>query len=143
MATAQDAELILKLYELRTETTMRKAREFMTNGFNPEKFAEILALQRALGSEQNGYWRQVIGYWEMAAAFVLRGALDPELFLDCVGEPFFLYAKFTPFQEEYAAQFGFPMMEKVGTLIKMYPAMQERYTMLLAMMEARRKQNAG
>ena len=143
MATAQDAELILKLYKLRTEETMRKARRFVSGEFNPSSFAEISALQRDVSSESNAYWRQVLSYWEMAAAFVLRGALDPELYLDSNGEPFFLYAKFTPFLAEIAQASGHPFMAKTAKLIETYPAMQDRYTGMLAMMEARRKQSAG
>src|SRR5665213_1393007 len=100
MATATDAELILKLYELRTEATMRAARKFVA-GFNPASFEEFIALHRDAGSDRNAYWRQATSYWEMASALVLHGALDADLFLDTNGEPFFYYAKFTPFFEEY------------------------------------------
>ena len=36
MATAADAELILKLYELRQEETLRRARRFLVFEFNPK-----------------------------------------------------------------------------------------------------------
>ena len=36
----------------------------------------------------------------MAAAFVLRGALDGELLVDCCTENMFLLAKFQPFLED-------------------------------------------
>ncbi len=51
MATPQDAELILKLYELRTEATMREARKFLSRGFNAASFDELLALHRDAGSD--------------------------------------------------------------------------------------------
>ena len=44
MATAQDAELILKLYELRTEETMRKARHFVIMEFFPSSPEDVQAL---------------------------------------------------------------------------------------------------
>ena len=86
MATAADAELILRLYELRRESRMREARNWVVHEFNPKTLDELLAVQRDFGSEHNQFWRQVISYWEMAAAFVLRGVLDGDLFFDSVGE---------------------------------------------------------
>lgn len=139
MATATDAEIILKLYELRTEEKMRVARAFVAS-FNPASFEDLAHLQRDAGSERNAYWRQVLSYWEMAAAFVLRGAVDAELFLDCNGENFFYYAKFTPYLEQWKQTFGQPFMSKTAMLIEKYPAMQERYTMMLARIEAGKKQ---
>ncbi len=95
MATPQDAELILKLYELRTEATMREARKFVGT-FNPATIDELLTLQRDGALQNNAYWRQALSYWDMAASFVLRGALDDELFADCCGEALFFYGKFSP-----------------------------------------------
>ena len=70
MATASDAELILKLYELRQEERLRAARNWVMQEFNPRTLDELLAVQRDLGSLHNQYWRQVISYWEMAAALI-------------------------------------------------------------------------
>lgn len=141
MASSSDAEIILKLYELRTESTMRAARNFV-GSFHPESFDELAALQRDVGSENNAYWRQVLSYWEMAAAFILHDALDADLFLDTNGENLFYYAKFTPFLEQWRSAFGQPFMKNTAKLIESYPRMQERYTMTLARMEAQRKQTA-
>lgn len=139
MASPTDAELILKLYELRTEPTMREARKFVAL-FTPSGPEDIIAMQKDFGGQNNSYWRQVLSYWEMAASLVLRGALDPDLFLDCNGEPFFLYAKYTPYHEAYQQLTGVPFMRHTAKLIETYPAMQERYTMMLARMNAMRKQ---
>ncbi len=76
MATAADAELVLKLYELRREETLRKARRFMVFDFNPKTLEELRAVSRDTKSEYNPYWRQVMSYWEMAPSLVLRGAID-------------------------------------------------------------------
>ncbi len=139
MADFHDAELILKLYELRTEATMREARAFVA-GFNPTDAAELIALQRASGTKENAYWRQATSYWEMAAAFVLHDALDADLFIASNGENIFYYAKFTPFFEEYAKAFGIPFMRQTAALIEKYPQAQERYTVALARMAAAKKQ---
>ncbi len=141
MASSSDAEIILKLYELLMEPTMRAARKFVA-GFHPASFVELAALQQDAGSENNAYWRQVMTYWEMAAAFILNDALDPDLFLDTNNENFFFYAKFTPYLEDWHKSFGQPFMKNTAKLIESYPRMQERYTMALARIEAQQKQTA-
>ena len=133
MATADDAKLILQLYELRTEKTMREARKFV-GGFNPASFEELLALHRDSGSTNNAYWRQVLSYWEMAAALVLHGALDGDLFVAANGEPFFYYAKFTPFLEDFRKTIGMPFMWQTAALIEKVPAAKARYEASLARM---------
>ena len=142
MATAHDAELILKLYELRRETTMRESRQAMAQ-FTPKTLDDVLAVVRGMGTPLNAAWRQVMTYWEMAAALVLHGTLDAELFLDTNGENFFYYARMTPFFEEFSKATGQPFMPRLTKLIEMYPSYQERYTMVLARAEAARKQAAG
>jgi hypothetical protein len=82
MASAADAELVLRLYELRREETLRKGRRFLVFDFNPKTVEELRVVSRDPKSEHNPYWRQTITYWEMAASMVLRGALDADLFLD-------------------------------------------------------------
>ncbi|MEO6911664.1 MAG: hypothetical protein ABI158_12155, partial [Edaphobacter sp.] len=66
MATAADAELVLKLYELRREETLREARQFMIFDFNPKTLEELRAVSRDKSSDKNVFWRQATTYWEMA-----------------------------------------------------------------------------
>ena len=138
MASSADAEIILKLYELRTEPEMRAARKFVSS-LAAASFDEIAEIHRDAGSQNNAYWRQVLTYWEMAAALVLNDALDPDLFCDTNGEPFFYYAKFTPFLAEWRETFGAPLMRLTGKMIETYPAMQAKYSVMLARVEAGRK----
>jgi hypothetical protein len=100
LATTADAGLILKLYELRTEATMREARAWMTGHFFPQTAEEFFVIVNARTSMENAWYRQVTSYWEMAATFVLHGALNADLFVDCNNEPFFIYAKFLPILPE-------------------------------------------
>lgn len=95
-ATAADAEIILRLYELRRETQMREARHFISADFWPETAEDTLRIARAYPSRENTWLRQVTSYWEMAAALVTRGALHEDLFFDCSGEMYCVYAKFKP-----------------------------------------------
>jgi hypothetical protein len=91
---ADDALVILKLYKLRGEPVMRAARKFMVSEFWPQNYDEFKALLTAYGTEQNAWLRQALTYWNMAAAMVLQGAVNEDLFFACNGEPYFLWAKF-------------------------------------------------
>ena len=121
LATTDDAGLILKLYELRTEATMRKARAWVIGEFFPQTAEEFFAVTNARARQENAWFRQVTSYWEMAAAFVLHGALNAELFVDCNAEPFFIYAKFLPLLPEIRKKMpGF--LTKVGQVVEQSPA---------------------
>jgi hypothetical protein len=131
MATAADAELVLRLYELRRDETLRKARRFMIFEFNPKTLEELRAVSRDTKSEFNPYWRQTLSYWEMAASFVLRGALDADLYLDSSVEGILLYTKFHHFHAETEKQSGNPFMGKTAELIAKYPAAKAYYEVFL------------
>jgi hypothetical protein len=131
MASAADAELVLKLYELRQEETLRKARRFLVSEFNPKTVEELRVVSRDTRSEYNPYWRQAMSFWEMAASFVLRGALDADLFLDSSLEGILIYAKFHHFHAETEKQSGNPFMGQTAALIAKYPAAAARYEMFL------------
>ncbi|HWZ01510.1 MAG TPA: hypothetical protein VNX17_10535 [Edaphobacter sp.] len=131
MANATDAELVLKLYELRQEETLRKARRFLVSEFNPKTVEELRVVSRDTRSEYNPYWRQAMSFWEMAASFVLRGALDADLFLDSSVEGILIYAKFHHFHAETEKQSGNPFMGKTAELIAKYPAAKARYEVFL------------
>ena len=94
LATPADAEIILKLYQLRTEAVMRQARAWVGGEFWPQTVDEFYAVYENPRDPHNPWLRQVLTYWEMAAAMVLHGAVSAELFVDCNGEGFFLLAKF-------------------------------------------------
>ncbi len=104
IASSADAEIILKLYELRTEPVMRQARAWLTGEFWPLTAEEFFVVQNDFGSQKNCYLRQVVTYWEMAASLVLHGALSADLFVDCNSEPFFILAKLTPLLPEIHAK---------------------------------------
>jgi|SRR5580658_67137 hypothetical protein len=99
--TTADAELMVKLYDLRRESEIRKARNWWL-GFWPESADDVLKIATALGSQENNWMRQVGGYWEMAASFVLHGVLNRDLFLEpgFSGEMFVYFGKVEPFLKE-------------------------------------------
>ncbi len=93
-ATHKDAQVCLKLYELRRDETLRKARNYVLFQFNPTNEQEFRNVAFAFGTPEQTYCRMVWSYWEQAAALVNRGAVHSELFDDFSGEMYFLYAKF-------------------------------------------------
>ena len=141
-ATAHDAQLVLKLYGLRREAEMRKARHFMTVEFWPKDADELIKTANSFPSQENTWLRQVGGYWDMAASLVLQGALNEELFLQpgCSGEMFFIFAKIYPFLKEFREKTNnpdaFANMEKLATGSK---TARKRLERLIAMVDQRRK----
>jgi hypothetical protein len=111
-ATATDAQLIMQLYDLRREPEMRKARNWWVGEFWPQSVDDILKVSGAMGTQENNWLRQVGGYWSMAAAFVLQGALNEELFIQPAvsGEMMFVYGKVQPFLKELREKMGDPNM---------------------------------
>ncbi len=123
MATTADAELILKLYELRREPVMREARKFVVSDFNPTSDSELLAVQRGAGTQENAWWRQAVTYWEMASTLCLHGALDAELYFDANMEVIGVYTKF---YELYKQATGADFMPQTAKLIAMTESAQKR-----------------
>jgi hypothetical protein len=90
MATQyESARLILELYNLRRETTMREARNFWVT-FNPETVDDFMA---AMATPNGGYVRMVISYWDMACSLVVNNAIDEKMFNDANGEHLVVFGK--------------------------------------------------
>jgi len=95
-----DAELVLRLYELRRETVMRESRDTINSQFWPRNFDDVLALTKR-DHHLNRPFRQVSTYWEMVYGMVKHGIVNAEYFLESNGEGFFLFAKILPYLEAY------------------------------------------
>jgi hypothetical protein len=142
LATPADAEIILKLYELRTEAVMRQARAWMTGEFWPKTAEEFFVVASNPADPHNAWFRQVITYWEMAAAMVLHGAVSAELFVDSNGEGFFLLAKFAHILDEIRERNpGF--LTKTSEVVKRFTSAAARYEVVLKNIETRRKSMAA
>jgi len=126
--TPTDAELIMKLYDLRREAEIRKARNWWL-GFWPESVDDVMKVATALGTQENAWMRQVGGYWELAASFVLHGTLNRELFMEGAfsGEMFVTFSKIEPFLKELREKTGNPnIFGNVEKLIATTPGASER-----------------
>ena len=141
MGKHEDADLILKLYDLRREPVMREARNWFFS-FNPTTTAEYM---EAMMSERSGYVRMVISYWDMAASLVNNGAIDEQMFNDANGEHLFVFAKIEPILAELRQQWNQPeMLKHFETLVRRVPnneqilaGIRERIKMIQGMMAER------
>jgi hypothetical protein len=123
MSKHEEADLILKLYELRREATMRQARDWYFLEFNPESTADV---KKALFGEHSGHLRMVMSYWDMAAALVNHGAISVELFTDTNGEHLSVFAKLEPMLAELRAEFGPQFVANLEKLVDATPRGRER-----------------
>jgi hypothetical protein len=141
-ATTADAQVILQLYDLRREAEMRKARTWWFAAFWPQSADDFMKVMNAVGTPENAWLRQVIGYWEMAAAIAVQGAVNQELFLvpSFSGEMFTTFAKVRPFLAELRKKIGNPeLLANIETLIDSSKKGRERLKQFEVRLAARRK----
>lgn len=105
MSKAESADLILKLYDLRREATMRKARDWFFT-FNPASAEDIE--KTMMDPEVGAYLRMVTSYWEMAGALVNHGAIDAEMFNDTAGEHIGVFSKIEPYLADLRTKWEMP-----------------------------------
>jgi hypothetical protein len=135
--TAEDAKIIMRLYDLRREPEMRKARSWFA-GFVPRNADELIQLINGVNPQENAWFRQVSSYWDMAASFVLRGALNEELFVDNSGEMFFVLGKVYPFLKEVRERTQTLYLQRVEKVATRTKDARERLQMMVKRAEARR-----
>jgi hypothetical protein len=143
MGKHEDADLILKLYDLRRETVMREARNWLFT-FNPTSIEDVM--QTMMG-EHGGHFRMVVSYWDMACAMVTNGAIDEALFNETNGEHIFVYMKIEPVLEGIRQMFDNPdfcknleaVVKRIPNIETRLPAMRERMARFAA---ARQEQAA-
>jgi hypothetical protein len=105
----KQAELIVRLYELRREPVMRSARGYIGGEFSPRSLEDLLAIMSA-GDQHTAYVLQVYGYWDMVAAMVFHGALDESLVYNTCPEMYFQFAKIRPYLDGLRSKILLPEM---------------------------------
>ncbi len=147
MSKHEEADLILKLYELRREPTMRIARDWYFREFNPESAADIT---NALFGEHSGHLRMITSYWDMAAALVNHGAIGMDLFNDTNAEHIGVFSKLEPLLAEARAVAGPRLLVNLEKLIDAMPdgrarseAQRERMKAMRAKIAAQKGRSAG
>lgn len=93
--THADAELLLRLYELRRDPELRRARQWFLKDFQAASWDEIKG-RYLTHTDEDRWFRQTISYWEMVATLVNRGVLQDELFFDHTGEDVVTWEKCKP-----------------------------------------------
>jgi hypothetical protein len=144
MATAEDAKLILQLYEMRREEVMRKARGFVTGPeFLPTSAKEIMDMMWS-DPQKSAFFRQASSYWDMVAALVNHGAIDEALFFDTNGEYLAVWAKIGEFVPELRESLGPQYMKNLEQLVAKQPngevrlqIMKERFKKMAEMRAAK------
>ncbi|MEK6287009.1 MAG: hypothetical protein AABO57_14820 [Acidobacteriota bacterium] len=121
-----DVALILKLYELRREEGIRRARKWYFTEFNPQSAEDIVKIFGS-GHDGSAYYRMITSYWEMASSFVNNGGIDEKMFLDANGEHVGVFSKLEPFITEVREAIGQPdYLRQLETLVGKTPNAKER-----------------
>jgi hypothetical protein len=100
-----DAELMIRVYELRREEVMRESRRAIVFDFWPKSYEDVAAIAKR-EHPLNAAWRQVGSYWEMVYGMVKHGIVHPGYFLESNGEGLFLFAKIAAYLEQYRKDFN-------------------------------------
>lgn len=134
----ESAQILMKLYELRREATMRKARDWFVSDFYPKSLADY---QAVLQGDKSPYLRMVTSYWDMAATFVNNGAVDRTMYMDVSGESMAAFSKVYPVLQELRDAYNSPSYlanweklimgekdakERLGKIFESFKAAQEK-----------------
>jgi len=124
----ESATLIIRLYELRREPTMREARNWYARSFHPSSIDDLM---QTVAGPNSAHFRMVTSYWDMAASFVLNGAIDDQMFADANGEHVIVFAKLEPMIADYRQKMGNPAyLKNLETLVMKMPDAKERLATL-------------
>lgn len=87
-----DAELLLRLYDLRREEKLRQAREWFAREFHAESIEEFYHGYPD-GTQERAYFRMLVSYWDMAASIVNYGLIKEEFFFENTSEFWVVWAR--------------------------------------------------
>ena len=94
-----DADLVLRVYEMRREAKSREARDLLNFGFWPKSYDDVKAVQQA-DNPMNFAWRQLSAYWEMVFSMGRNGIVNADYLIENNGEGLFFFAKIAPYLED-------------------------------------------
>jgi hypothetical protein len=122
-ARASDADVIMRLYDLRREDRMRQARNWFFAKFKGVKTSDEFLKLAPFGSDENAFFRMVVSYWDMAAGFVNSGAVNADLFFRSGNEMLFVWIRASELIAELRETRGNPLMygdleQAAGVMIK-------------------------
>lgn len=125
-----DADLVIKLYDLRRETVMRASRDAIASKFWPKRYEDISAVVNNYEHELNAPWRQVSTYWEMVYGFAKHGIINPDFLAENAGEGFFLFAKVAPHLERFRKEISPLALQNTEWMILNSETAKKRFEMI-------------
>jgi hypothetical protein len=135
-----DAELVLRLYDLRREAVMRQSRDAIFQ-FLPRTWEDLTAVVLSPAHPQNAAWRQTSSYWEMAYGFAKHGIVNPDFLIESSTEGLFLYAKVLPFLERMRKEISPTAFQNAEWIVQNSAVAKQRFELVQGrvrkMLEAR------
>lgn len=125
-----DADLVLKLYDLRREAVMRKSRDVL-GGFLPRSYEDVVAFTKP-DNPNNAAWRQVTSYFEMAYSFARHGICNPDFLAENTGEGIYLFAKVAPYLERLRKEVSPTMFSNTEWIVQNSTMGKQRFELFTA-----------
>ena len=149
--THQQADLLLKLYDMRRESKLRAARAWFIANYTATSPEEMMT-KYPPGSEANTNIRMVVSYWDMVASMVNRGLIDDEFFFENTGELWAVWDRLSAVVPAWRTTFKnphiFASLEAVATRLEAWrekkaPGTTEAMRQMLQMMQTTTAKAAG
>jgi hypothetical protein len=142
--TYEQAELQLKIFDLRREARLRQARDWFAKNFLANSLDDAMRIA-PMGTEAGTFFMMVVSYWDQACAYLNHGLLHEDLFFETNGEFFFVWERVKPTIEEGRRRFSNPLflahLEKAAKRYETW--IEERAPGNLAAMRQMMKQMAA
>lgn len=106
--THEQADLQIKLFDLRREARLRQARDWFGKNYNPTSLDDGLRIA-PMGTEAGTSYMMVVSYWDQVCSYLNYGLLHEDLFFESNGELFFIWERVKPTIEEGRKQFSNPL----------------------------------
>ena len=124
--THEQANLMLRLYEIRREPRLRQARDWFVNKYEPSSPDEFMK-KYPPGSDDNASFRMVTSYWEICASMVNRELIDDEFFFENNGEAWIVWEKIKGIVPAWRAMMKNPLVcANLEAMIQRMDAWRER-----------------
>jgi len=122
----EKVNMTLRLYEMRREEGLRKARAWFVDEFRGVSAEEFMQ-KYPPGSKENAYFRQVVSFWDMCAGVANRGLVDEELFFENAGEAWLVLERVKGTLAQWRAAFKNPhICHNLETFVGRMEAWQEK-----------------
>jgi hypothetical protein len=106
--TYEQAELQLRIFDLRRESRLREARDWFSKSYHANTMDEAMRIA-PMGSEGGTFFMMVVSYWEQACSYLNHGLLHEDLFFENNGEFFFVWERVKPTIQEGRQLFSNPI----------------------------------